>query len=209
TMSSSSGFAWGRYFGVPTVQTLGPPTGAPGVGAQIAVNPSKGDGEPVNTATGSFYTSAIDLSLPGTGVPFVFTRSYNSLDASTGRFGVGWKDNLNWTLTDGGSYGITVRSGVGQQLHFTNTAGIYTADAGGRATLSTRSGGGYELVNNDQTHYVFDSSGKLTGETDRNGQGLALSYDSGGNLQTITDSAGRSTSVTTSSGKVTAITLPD
>ena len=40
-----------------------------------------GCGDPVDTATGNYWASYIDLSILGRGVPLMFSRTYNSLDA--------------------------------------------------------------------------------------------------------------------------------
>jgi RHS repeat-associated protein len=184
-------------------QSLGP------IGGGVGLNPGGSQAEPVDTATGNFYTDVTDLQTAGAGVPFAFTRTYNSGDTRNGRLGRGWSDSLDWTATTQTDGGIVVRSGSGQQLHFTLLAdGSFAADGGGRATLATFAGTGHELLTNDQVHYLFDSSGRLTGETDRNGQGLTLAYDSNG-LSTVTDSAGRIVNVTITSGKITKIQLPN
>ena len=193
----------------PTPQTYGPPGGTKVPGLRpLAANPTAALGEPVNMATGSFFTSAVDVSLPGIGVPFTFTRSYNSADSTSGRLGLGWTDSLAWSLSVDGSGNPTVRAGSGQQLHFTLQGGSYVPDPGGRATLTAVSGG-YKLVLTDQSAYVFNSSGRLTGESDRNGEGLSLAYDGSGNLASVTDSAGRVITFTTSGGLLTGIALPD
>lgn len=195
----------------PAPQTNGPSSCKPSIPdfSPLAVNASCVAGEPVDLATGNFFTGAVDVSLPGIGVPFTFVRSYNSADAGTGGpLGPGWTDDLNWTATVGTGGDVTIRAGSGQQLHFTDNSGSYTPDAGGRATLTT-AGSGYKLVTHDQLAYVFNSTGQLTSETDRNGEGLTFSYDGSGNLASVTDSAGRSITFTTSGGLLTGISLPD
>lgn len=39
-------------------------------------------GQPVNCATGEFWHTLTDLSVPGRGVPLNFARTYNSINAS-------------------------------------------------------------------------------------------------------------------------------
>jgi len=43
------------------------------------------DGDPVNTATGSFFHQETDLSIPSRGSPLIFTRFYNSKAVAPGR----------------------------------------------------------------------------------------------------------------------------
>jgi RHS repeat-associated protein len=203
------------YIGSPSVsvltgQTFGPSAwdSVPGI-EQVAVNPTGVFGEPVNGATGNFYTAAVDLSLPAIGIPFTFIRSYNSADTAIGRFGGGWSDALDWSLSFDSDGNATLHSGSGQRLHFSNQgSGAFLADAGGRATLAAN-GAGYKLVSQAQTIYLFTSAGTLSSVSDRNGQGLTLSYDSSGNLQRVTLSDGRTVIFTTTGGLVTGATLPD
>lgn len=180
--------------------------------ASIAVPVSCGSGEPVNMATGSFYTGSIDASLPGIGVPLAFTRSYNSADATSGPLGPGWTDSFAWSAFlscfGGTTSCVTVRSGTGQEVRYTSVGGTWVPDAGGLGVLTSLSGGGYKLVDRDQVTYVFDSSGRLTSETDRNGQGLSFAYDTGGNLATATGTGGTMT-FGYSGNLLTGISLPD
>ncbi len=155
---------------LPLTETYGMP-GASAACGTFACNPSGTQAEPVNTATGSYRTEVTDLALPGIGVPFTLVRTYNSADTSTGVLGPGWTHSLNASLKILASGDVVGRGPDGQQLAFTKRAdGSLRAARGGRATLSTISGG-YELVTADQMHLRFDSQGRLTSERDRNGKG--------------------------------------
>jgi RHS repeat-associated protein len=166
----------------------------------------------VDAATGGFNQTITDLSLAGIGVPFQLTRSYNSLDTTAGGpLGTGWTYGYAASLEIDPSGDVVYRAGSGQELHFTKNAdGSFTADPGGRATLTANGGGGYSLVSYDQIHYTFDSAGKLLSETDRNGEGLTFSY-TGTHLTSATDSAGRVITFTydPTSGLLTEVALPD
>src|SRR5207245_8736280 len=189
-------------------QTFGGPTNGLGGGAWGA-NPTAAPGEPVDSATGSYYTSVTDLSLPGIGVPFSFKRSYNSGDPTVGPLGQGWTDSLNASLTVQPNGDVLARSGDGQQLIFTHNAdGTFTPPIGGRSSL-VAAGGGYELVTHDQLHFLFNGQGQLTGEHDRNGQGLALSYNPDGTVATVVDSVGRTVSLAYAGGLLSQVSLPD
>jgi RHS repeat-associated protein len=165
--------------------------------------------DPVNSATGSFTHEVTDLTLPGIGVPLEFTRTYNSIDTTPGPFGPGWTHSYNASLTINAGGDITARAGSGQQLEFVKNAdGSFTPAAGGRATLTTVTGG-YELVTYDQRHYRFDSAGKLTSLKDRNDKGLTFAYDGSGRLSTITDAANQQTTLTyNGSGLISQIAAP-
>src|ERR1019366_4686945 len=53
-------------------------------------NPTVFVAEPVNSATGDYFSSHVDLAVRARGLSFSFTRNYNSLDSSTGPLGNGW-----------------------------------------------------------------------------------------------------------------------
>jgi RHS repeat-associated protein len=164
----------------------------------------------VNSATGSFDHSETDVTLPGTGVPFSFTRSYNSLDVTTGELGQGWTDTFAASLIIKANGDVTVHGEDGQQVAYTKQPdGSFVGSAGSLSTLAAVSGG-YDLTQTDQTKQHFDSQGRLLSIVDRNGQGLTLAYGADGKLSTVTDAAGRTITFThNANGLLTQITMPD
>jgi len=165
--------------------------------------------DPVNSATGSLTHEVTDLTLPGIGVPFAFTRSYNSIDPASGPFGPGWTHGYNASLSVDSDGDVTARAGDGQQLEFVkNGDGSFTAAPGGRGTLTTIVGG-YELVTYDQLHYRFDSNGRFSSLRDRNDKGLSFAYDGNGRLSTVTDASNRQITFTyDGSGLLTQVAAP-
>jgi RHS repeat-associated protein len=190
----------------PPTQSIGSCDGS----GELGLNPSACTNDPVNSSTGSSFSSTTDLKLAGIGITFAFTRTYNGLDdATTGPLGPGWTHSYNASLAFDADGDAIARGGSGQQLQFIKDAGgSFTAAAGGRATL-TSIAGGYELVTNDQRHYRFDTAGKLTALVDRNDQGLSFGYNGSGQLTTITDAAGRQVDLSYTSGLLTQVSLPD
>jgi RHS repeat-associated protein len=184
--SEFSKFKYRLGIGLPDGQAIGC-----GV-ADLAIRPGAPCREdPVNTATGSFTHEVSDLALPGIGVGFAFTRYYNSIDQLSGPFGVGWTHSYNASLILRPGGDVIARGATGQQLEFVkNQDGSFTAAKGGRATLTTITGG-YELLTNEQVHYRFDTTGKLSSLKDRNDKGLTFTYDGSGRLSTITDASSR------------------
>jgi RHS repeat-associated protein len=178
--------------------------------------------DPVNAATGSLTHESTDLTVPGTGVAFSFTRAYNSLDPTDTPLGVGWQHNHAISLSTAGSgSAVTVRLEDGQRFRYwPNSSGSgYLTPPGALSTLAAVSGG-YALTRNDQVVYAFDSQGRLLSVKDRNDQGLTYSYDGGGKLQSVTDAAsrvhsfgydaaGRLTSVTTADGRTVGLGYTD
>jgi RHS repeat-associated protein len=171
-------------------------------------NPTDYWADPVNTATGSFTHVAVDLALPGIGVPFVLNRSYNSGDSLIGELGRGWTHSYAVSLTAQWNGDQLLRGEDGQQLVFTRLAnGSYAPPPGGQSVL-TAIEGGHELTRKDQVIYGFDSQGRVTRIRDRNDEGLTLNYDASG-LASITDGAGRQINFSHSGGRLTEIELPD
>jgi RHS repeat-associated protein len=155
---------------------------------------------PVNTATGNFWHSFTDFAIPGRGLPLVLTRTYNSYLAPSGAalpLGNGWTDSYNVylapdpnkTLTDPTSK-ITVHEENGDAVVFSPVgSGNYQGAARVLGTLQLSSGI-FQLSRHDQTHLFFDSSGRLSKETDRNGYATTLTY-TGSQLTKVTDPANR------------------
>jgi hypothetical protein len=125
----------------------------------------------VNTLTGAFVHQVEDLETPGTGVPFAWTRSYTSADATVGPLGSGWTHTYAASLQVQPNGDVLARGEEGQEVYFTLRGdGSFLGASGARATLSSIAGG-YELVRTDQVTYLFDTQGRLLSMKDRNEQG--------------------------------------
>ncbi|MBF6556313.1 MAG: hypothetical protein IVW52_09100 [Acidimicrobiales bacterium] len=81
----------------------------------------------MNPATGDFYDTKTDLTIPGAGVPLTFNRTYdaNAAQAETtaaapaGPLGYGWSDNLSMSVSYSSGTGLaTVTQANGSQLTF-------------------------------------------------------------------------------------------
>jgi RHS repeat-associated protein len=187
---------------IPQGQTYGGP------GGLDSINPAGYWGEPVDSATGAFWTEQTDAHLAGLGVPFQFTRYYTSADTTEGPLGPGWSDSLDASLSASGTT-VVLHSENGQQTTYTEQLeGNYLGAPGTRSVL-TRAGEGWLLTRPDQTRLSFDSSGRLISVQDRNQIGLALTYNASGQLSKATDRAGRVVSFTYStSNRLTSISFP-
>jgi RHS repeat-associated protein len=111
---------------VPTVTPQGAPPGADQQGGCACAS-----GDPVDDATGDFYDSTVDLSIPGAGVPLTFSRTYDAEAAQAaegsgalpGPLGYGWSDTLGMNLSYSTSLGIaTITQGNGAQITFRHDA---------------------------------------------------------------------------------------
>jgi len=163
--------------------------GTPGTTA----NPTASVAEPVNTATGDFFSSHTDLVVRGKGLVFDFARSYNSLDSYSGPLGSGWTHSYNILLSQDGAGNVTVKQGDGGSIGFAPSGGgNYTASTRGVFDVLQKNGdGSFTLTRKSQLHLNFSPAGKLASIVDRNGNTQTMSYDSSGNLVSVLDSSGR------------------
>ena len=160
-------------------------------------NQSAHSSDPVNMATGNLTYSHTDLVVPGRGIPFVFSRAYNSIDTyftSGLPLGHGWTHSFNVRITGdpGGQLTVLFPDGHGEMYVFDGQSG-YTAQAGVKNTLTTsaESGSRYILTLKNQLSYHFDADMRLTSIRDLNGNAIICSYDDQEKLIRITDTVGR------------------
>lgn len=170
--------------------------------------------EPVNTAIGSFYTQHQDVYAPAPGLPFNFTRTYNSVAGSLdGPLGFGWTHNYNLHLQvvdDLLMHGVVVTYEDGHTANFEENGGGFISPSGDQNTLAHEGSGyvggsGYVLTTPRQMKYHFEDSGKLVSIQDSNGNTLQFSY-TGDHLTQITDAAGRVYSLEYTGNHISKIT---
>ena len=172
-------------------------------------------GDPINCATGNLTETQTDLSVGGRGPGLRMVRSYNSLAAveakEAGPFGYGWTGTYGAHLAfDTETDAITVAQDNGSDVVFilNQATNEYVAAAWVQATLK-KEGSNYIYTLPDQTKLEFNSEGRLTKETDRNGNAITLAYNSEKRLETATDGAGRKLKFKyNSGGQVESITDP-
>lgn len=173
----------------------------------------------VDVGTGNGLFTDQLLTLPGIGNDVPVTLSYNSSvwgtstpSAVTGDTGSGWVisgfDERMVTNADGSVtfYGPAGLSGV-----FTPSGSTFTSPPQFQATLTGTQSSGYTLTDHlSQEKLNFNSNGRLTTDTDRNGNATTYAYDSNGWPASITSTrgttAGRTVTFTVSGGKITKLT---
>lgn len=187
--------------------------------SNYAQGPLAYTGMPVNTASGSLTDGATDLRLPGPGIPFAWTRTYNSRDTTSGALGPGWSHPYWAQVTIANPPTgdlLDYRAGSGQRTRFKRitggTSGAATFLARGfDGTLKRLGDNTFQLKTRDQRTFTFNISGNLTQMKPRFGPATALAYASG-KLSSITDSAGRTITITysvPSPSLIEKVTLPD
>lgn len=169
-------------------------------------------GDPVDTYSGNFSHTWTDFSIPGRGIPLLFSRTYNAQAAGQqGPFGYGWTDSYNLALSSDSSGNVTIQQEDGSTVTFApNGSNGYSAPPRVLATLVKNSDGSYTFIRANQSQYLFNSNGQPVQEIDRNGYSTHLTYNVGNQLTGITDPAGRSLTLNyNSSGLVAQISDPD
>ena len=188
--------------------TLGQQTSSNIPTCQSGYSNSACPNDPINAATGNYTYQRTDLTVPGRGLPFAFTRTYNSQDGTPGPIGAGWTHSYMASLVHNSDSSITIRTPDGQVVVFDPVGNTYISRYNRvYSTLQSPAPSTYVLTTKSQMSYQF-ASGQLTSISDRNGNAIQLTY-SGSNLTGITDTAGRQYSLQYgASGHLTSLTDP-
>jgi RHS repeat-associated protein len=197
----------GGYVGPPSTP---PPSDTGGAGSSPSGGGSTGGGttpptcgKTVNCASGDEATAQTDTAIGGRGLGLNIVRSYDaqaSAAAQAEKKGVGlW--GWGWT----GPYGthlLIEKTEVGQEIvtvaqqnastatFYKNEEGKYEQGGWIQARL-IKEGSDYVLTLPEQSILEFNGEGKLTKETDRNGNATTLTYNESKQLAKVTDSTGR------------------
>lgn len=154
--------------------------------------------DPINTATGDYYETATDVTIPGVGPDFKLTRNYSSIRAvSDGPFGYGSTSNFGMrvnVLSTDSTTSVPTKVAVVQEngsiINFTLTAnGDWAAPPRVLATLTEGGDQSWTLTRKDGEAFDFNSSGILTTQRDRNNN--EIHYVGGAEPTQISASGGR------------------
>ncbi|WP_371790433.1 hypothetical protein OG285_06145 [Streptomyces sp. NBC_01471] len=171
----------------------------------------------VDVASGNLLVNTGGLSLPGINGDTGLGAAYNSAAPGSGSTsasspaGDGWRltpFDISLTVHEEGS--VTYYGQGGVTGLFVKNASGFDSPGGFKADLVKNSDGTYTLTDHgSQVKQTFDSSGKLTKTTDRNGNATTLSY-TGGLPSKIVSTRGSDTQkaavYATASGHVTTLT---
>lgn len=161
-----------------------------------------GVGKPVNVTNGNMYLKQTDYVLPGIGENINVTRSYNSIIQTNGLFGRGWSTLYDENVSVIDNYSLKLTLSDGRAVYFarnTTTAAFLPVSPGFYGDVMKRTDGTYRLTFKDGRVHEFNSNGKLTALSDRNGNQTTLNYNITGQLSSITDVFGRSLNITLNS----------
>jgi RHS repeat-associated protein len=180
----------------------------PQTGCPIPCQGSQGD--PVNTAFGSFSERFDDFFIPGRGMALSFIHTYNSVFAAVkGALGFGWTHSYAMNLVQGSGGVVTINQENGSQVIFTpNSGGGYSAPPRVIATLVKNTDGSFSFARRAREFFKFSSTGKLMSEHDLNGYTTTFAYNGAGQLATVTDPAGRTLTFIYNGSQLTSVTDP-
>jgi RHS repeat-associated protein len=208
----------GRYIyrfrnGLP-LTTTGAPKATTGQGnghTSIRHNPTCSHGQPVNCASGEFWHSFTDVSIPGRGPALNLTRTYNSMSAaSKGIFGFGWASTYDAHLQTNPEGTVTITAEDGSQGTAAPSGGSsYSFPSWVDSNLTHNGDGTWTFVRHQTQTLVFSATGRLTSVSDPNGHETTLAYNGSGQLTSVTDEGGRSLDVAYgANGLVSSVTDP-
>ncbi len=214
--TASSGLAQGDY----ELPAALPPAAACAAGT-CNTGPSLGSAKSVYLATGELHRKWTDLTFPGRGIEFAWTRTYRSKAGDTANMGVGWDHSYNLTYQVV-SNGLLISDGSGRiDLLQEQTDGSFLSDDLGRSaefqdngTLVLRfpdlltwtygpnadgTGGRIQAIadrNGNNLQFAYDGEDCLRNIQDTLGRNIEIQYDQAGLLSTVTDPSGRQVSYT-------------
>ena len=175
-------------------------------GDDTGKNDSEG-AEPVSLTDGEYYFSSRDLLVRGRGLSVKIVRTYASQYDYNWGFGHGWDMNYNLKALKTSDPDIMILlDGEGHGLNYSRVAGSnppkYTAPPGRYDYIIENQNSTYTLHKKHGTKWEFDTDGRLSVITDRNGNNINFAYGSGdpNKLTTITDDLGRGINLAYSDG---------
>jgi YD repeat-containing protein len=150
--------------------------------------------QPINVTNGNMYLQHMDYMLPGAGHMIHLERTYNSNSTQIGLFGRGWSTAYDESLTLFDSSVVRLNAPDGRGIYFgrpPGSSGAFLSLVGDFHGQITQTAGGYNLSLKDGTLHQFNSTGRLNGFIDRNGNQTTLQYNVSGKLSSVTDAFGR------------------
>ena len=162
-----------------------------------AANTQGGFGRPINTRTGGLFYQTEDMSVPTSGSPLIFNRTYSSLatDLYASTLGYGWTHSLESSLIfpddPGGEAGyVLVKLHSANQYQFIINANGSYRPAPGISGALVHSSEVYTLTLPDQSVYTFDADGQLQTWADAEGHTWTYSYDVNDRLEEVNADSG-------------------
>lgn len=164
--------------------------------------------DPVNTATGNFVETELDLGFPGAAAKLEFTRTYNALDEESGAFGPGWSSQLDLRL-DLADDGATLVLADGRHVLFPRFGEGWDRAPGEKFWLHRTDGGELVVSGNDGLRRTFTPGGHWVCDSGGPGTTIAAERDADGRLIRLAHERGRWIEVGWSGGRVAEVRASD
>ncbi|WP_153038791.1 DUF6531 domain-containing protein, partial [Rathayibacter tanaceti] len=162
--------------------------------------------DPVNTTTGNFLETEVDLGFTGGTGSLRWERTYNSLDERAGAFGAGWSSvaEVRLRVEDDGA---TLVLPDGRELLFPRQGEGWDRAVGESRWLARESdpeGTGERLVvsGNDGSRWLFTAGGRWLSAGSGPGTRVDVEYDEHGALTRLRHERGRWVAVEWSGGRI-------
>jgi RHS repeat-associated protein len=139
-----------------------------------------GDSGQVQLDNGALVLSATDLSVTSFGPAAALTRTYRSTTTASTTFAPGWRFDFEQSITPSGT-ALIYTDDAGEAYRFTPAGtGAWASPHGMVATITAGAQSGpYTLALKGGEALSFDTSGRLTAETDRHGDATTYAWSAG------------------------------
>ncbi|WP_161606232.1 DUF6531 domain-containing protein [Microlunatus speluncae] len=167
--------------------------------------------DPVNTATGNFVETEVDLSFAGAAGRLDFARTYNAVDDRGGVFGPGWSSVLELRL-DLADDGAALVLADGRRVLFPRLGDGWDRAPGESLWLAraeSAAGATLEVTDNDGGRWTFTTGGLWLSLTRGPGTAITAERDADGRLVRLAHERGRWISVGWSGGRVEDVRSSD
>ncbi|HUG86180.1 MAG TPA: DUF6531 domain-containing protein, partial [Euzebya sp.] len=166
--------------------------------------------DPVNTFTGNFVTTSVDLEAPAGVMGMSWSRTLNSRDGSSGILGLGWSHSLSSSFTVLPDGDAVLDEPDGRLLRLpSDGAGGWTAPATLEATTIPSPGGGAVVAYHNGVAWAYGADGLPTTISDTTGQVVTLQRDGDRRLVQALSSTGYALTFAYSGDRLASVTASD
>ncbi|MFC7623801.1 DUF6531 domain-containing protein [Microlunatus sp. GCM10028923] len=167
--------------------------------------------DPVNTATGNFVETELDLGFAGAAASLAFTRTYNAIDGAVGPFGPGWSSIVDQRL-ELADDGARLVLPDGRQVLFPRQGDGWDRAPGEALWLDRvegESGAMLVVTGNNGTRWTFSTGGQWYASSRGAGTGIVAERDDAGKLVRLMHERGRWIEIGWADGRIGEVTASD
>lgn len=147
--------------------------------------------DPVSTTYGNYHDTYTDLPATAGLYGMSLERGYNSLDATSGVMGVGWRAPYSDTATAAANGVVTVTQADGRRIRFLpDGSGGWVQPLGFNGVLAKDPDNSFRVDFPEGEQWSFDTAGRLEKRQLWDGQNVTIARDGSGRVSTATSSSG-------------------